>query len=70
MIEILENSWVLNEKITPYDIFIKTIYNLVKKGDYTPLTFDFPFLTKFQKDALKQAINIIEKFGGVFISDV
>lgn len=70
LIEILEDSWILNEKITPYDIYIKTIYNLAKKDDYTPPTFDYTFLTNFQKDALKQAINIVEKFGGVFISDV
>ncbi len=66
----LENSWVLNENITPYDIYIKTIYSLIEREEYTPTILDFPFLSNFQKDALRQAINIIEKFGGVFISDV
>jgi len=70
LMKTLENSWAINENITPYDIYIKTIYSLIEREEYTPTILDFPFLTNFQKDALRQAINIIEKFGGVFISDV
>ncbi|HQO99672.1 MAG TPA: helicase-related protein [Caldisericia bacterium] len=70
LMKTLENSWVLNENITPYDIYIKTIYSLIEREEYIPTILDFPFLTNFQRDALRQAINIIEKFGGVFISDV
>lgn len=70
LMKTLENSWAINENITPYDIYIKTIYSLIEREEYAPAILDFPFLTNFQKDALRQAINIIEKFGGVFISDV
>lgn len=71
LVKVINESWALNESITPYDIYIKTIYKLTEDKTYTSPDFlDYPFLTQFQKDALKQAINIIEKFGGVFISDV
>ena len=70
LINILENSWALNESITPYDIYIKTIYTLSGSEKRLQPIIDYPFLTSFQKDALKQAINIIEKFGGVFVADV
>ncbi|MGC8943397.1 MAG: helicase-related protein [Caldisericia bacterium] len=71
LIKILENSWALNENITPYDIYVKTIYKLTESEMY-PISdyLDYPFLTSFQKDALKQAINMLERFGGVFVADV
>ena len=70
LLDILKRSWALNEDITPYDIYIKTIYNLVKDREEIPTYFDYSYLTNFQKEAMKEAIKIIDRFNGVFISDV
>jgi len=75
LINVLKNSWVLNE-VTPYDIYLKTLYNLVKDRieiDKTVTVLDemnLPNLYSFQKRAFYRAIKIIERYGGVFISDV
>lgn len=61
----------------PYDIYMKTIYTLVKDRlegeDDEDILWDDEIVKKladFQKVAVRQAVQIIKDFGGVFISDV
>lgn len=72
----LNHSWV-RELVTPYEVYLKTLYELVKnrlnqQEDYLPLesTEIMETLTEFQERALKRAIGMIRSYGGCFISDV
>lgn len=74
----VEESWFKKE-VTPYDIYIKTLYNLVKERieikEHSSLTaFNQSILYPFQKDAYNRALTILENeetaYNGVFISDV
>ncbi|MBM3708768.1 MAG: helicase, partial [Actinobacteria bacterium] len=73
--EELSNSWALNYP-TPYEVYLKILYHIVKDRieDSQELALEesdiFSDLTRFQKTAVAQAINILEKYCGVFISDV
>jgi superfamily II DNA or RNA helicase len=80
LMDMVENSWV-QQQATPYEVYIKTLYNLVKervdikehlindKG-----AFNFDKLFPFQRDAVNMALNKLESDNnsqsGVFISDV
>lgn len=80
LMDMVESSWV-QQQATPYEIYIKTLYNLIKerveikehlindKG-----SFDFSQLFPFQRDAVNMALNKLESEStsqnGVFISDV
>lgn len=70
----LSKSWPLFQP-TPYDIYIKTLYNLVKDRledaeEPEPVwSGDIP-LADFQRDAMKRAIQILDRYGGVFVADV
>lgn len=71
----LKGSWA-QEPISPYDIYIKTLYNLVKttleeEEKLEPFRFrDIPTLADFQKIAIGQAINKLKNNSGVIIADV
>lgn len=75
IMDVLENSW-LQYEITPYEMYLKTLYELTK--DRIELDFDesiiddmhFTHLYDFQKKAYKRAIKILDKYNGVFVSDV
>jgi superfamily II DNA or RNA helicase len=76
LMEELNRSWV-REQVTPYEIYLKTLYELVRsrldqQEDYVPLesTQIMETLTEFQERALKRAIRMIRNYGGCFISDV
>lgn len=75
LIKILKNSWALNQ-ISPYDLYIKTLYEIVKIKTDTEedhlLYYDkkFPELLEYQEVAFKQAIKILQNYNGVFIADV
>ena len=62
--------------VSPYDIYLKTIYALVKdrlegRRDAELLwETEMPELADFQRVALRQAIKILDTYGGVFVSDV
>lgn len=75
---VIQESWFKKE-VTPYEIYIKTLYTLVKERieikEYSSLTaFDQSRLYPFQKDAYNRALSILENekspYNGVFISDV
>lgn len=75
---VIKESWI-QKKVTPYEIYIKTLYNLVRDRieikEHTSLTsFDQSLLFSFQRDAYNRALDILEnndnRQNGVFISDV
>lgn len=72
----MKQSWVL-APVRPYDIYMKTIYSLVRDRlegeDDKDILFDSEIkrqLADFQKTAVRQAIQIIKDYGGVFVADV
>ena len=72
----LAKSWALNEKVRPYDIYIKTLYHLLKDrleieaAEELLWEVTMPPLTTFQIVAVKQALQILNDYGGVFVADV
>jgi len=71
----LKQSWALNP-VTPYDIYVKTLYTLVKdrlEEEEAPRVIwdrEMPDLTDFQRAAMNAAVRILNRYGGVFVSDV
>lgn len=69
-------SWAVNEGVTPWEIYIKTIYNLFRdqlEAEAEPAEFldeDFPVLAEFQEHAFNWARAILRQHGGVMIADV
>jgi len=72
----MKQSWAV-APVRPYDIYMKTIYALVKDRlegeDDQDILWDDEItrdLADFQRLAVRQAIQMIRDFGGVFLSDV
>ena len=70
----IDESWAL-KYANPYDIYILTLYNLVQSKmkfrshvlwDWTGM----PKLYRFQKIAVMQAYEILNRYDGVFVCDV
>ena len=72
----LRRSWPL-ARVTPYEIYLKTLYELVRdqleggaaarflwRDDITAV------LTEFQEQAVRRAVQMIERYGGCFVADV
>lgn len=71
-----EKTWI-RENITPYELFLKTLYEYFKeeinedKNETWEETLPDGFLRlQYQTDAVIQARKILNAYGGVFISDV
>jgi len=75
IINVITSSWV-KYKATPYEIYLKTLYKLVKDRIEIDKTItileemNLPDLYEFQRHAFHRAIKILDRFNGVFISDV
>lgn len=72
----MKQSWAV-APVRPYDIYMKTLYSLVKDRlegeDERDLLWDDEItrrLADFQKVAVRQGIQMIRDYGGAFISDV
>ena len=72
----MQQSWAL-APVRPYDIYMKTLYSLVKdrledEEDRSILWDDeiTKKLANFQKVAVRQAIQIIRDYRGAFVADV
>jgi superfamily II DNA/RNA helicase len=72
----MRRSWAISP-VRPYDVYMKTIYSLVKDRledeDDRDVLWDDEITTRladFQKVAVRQAIQIIRDFGGAFVADV
>lgn len=75
-IETIEGKTWLNQNITPYQLYLKCLYEYFKDelgsseevlAKYLP--HDFKRL-EYQEQAILNAKKILEEYGGVFISDV
>ena len=74
-IQTLENKTWLNNKITPYQLYLKTLFeyfyediNLDKETDFS---FPEEFLDlEYQKQAVVSAAKILDAYNGVFLADV
>jgi hypothetical protein len=72
----IKQSWAA-ELVRPYEIYMKTLYTLVKdrlegEGD-RDLLWDDEITTRladFQKVAVRQAVQMIRDYGGAFVADV
>ena len=76
LMEAMKASWGF-ALVKPYDIYMKTLYELVKDrlegGDDRDVLWVDDLtrqLADFQKVAVRQAVQIIRDNGGVFVSDV
>jgi len=76
LLQELKQSWAV-ATVTPYDIYMKTIYALVAdrldEGERGELLWDDELtrsLADFQKTAVRQAIQMIRDHGGAFVADV
>lgn len=72
----MKASWAV-APVRPYDIYMKTLYVLVKDriegGEDQDVLWDDEItrrLADFQRVAVKQAVQIIRDYGGAFVSDV
>ena len=76
LMEVMKSSWAI-APVTPYDIYMKTLYELVKDrlegGDEADILWEDDItkqLADFQKVAVQQAVQIIRDCGGAFVADV
>ncbi len=72
----MQQSWAM-APVRPYDIYMKTLYQLVKdrlEGEEdTDVLWDDEITRKladFQKVAVRQAVQMIRKYRGAFVADV
>ena len=72
---IQKKTW-LSDDITPYDLYLKFLYEYLKeqinqdKDDREIYLPDGYMELQYQKDAVSDAISKLEQYNGVFISDV
>ena len=72
----MKQSWAVIP-VRPYDIYMKTLYSLVKDRvegeDDKDILWDDEItkdLADFQKVAVRQAVQVVRDYGGVFVADV
>lgn len=72
---IREKTW-LNDTITPYELYLKFLYEYFKDDLYQTDEATFRYLPEefkrleYQEQAVLNARKILDEYGGVFISDV
>ncbi len=75
-IETVQNRTWMRDDITPYQLYLKTLYEYFKeeinsdKENFQTLLPEGYMRLQYQVDAVMQARQKIEAYGGVFISDV
>ena len=76
LMEELKQSWALAQS-TPYDIYMKTLYTLVRdrleEAERETFLWNDDItaqLTEFQRVAVRQAIQTISTYNGCFVADV
>lgn len=75
-VEVIETRTWLNENLTPYELYLKFLYEYFKEKiniDKDEIQNLLPTGYKeleYQKEAVKDAKSKLEAYGGVFISDV
>jgi len=72
----VDTSWAVNDQVTPWDIYLKTLYSLFQdqlEAEAEPVGVideSWPILAEFQKAAYNSARATLERYGGVLIADV
>ncbi|MCB9451449.1 MAG: helicase [Anaerolineaceae bacterium] len=73
IIELLENSKFGGREYTPYEIYMKALYEYFKDdldSDFTqPATRSAVDLAEFQEDAVRKARRILAQYDGVIVAD-
>ena len=75
-IETVQNNTWMRDDITPYQLYLKTLYEFFKeeinldKENFQTLLPEGYMRLQYQIDAVTQAKQKIDAYGGVFISDV
>ncbi|MDD5369411.1 MAG: phospholipase D-like domain-containing protein [Anaerolineaceae bacterium] len=76
LMEELRQGWPLAQ-VTPYDVYLKTLYELVKdrlggerEAEFLWQSEITAVLTEFQRNAVRRAAQIIREYNGCFVSDV
>ena len=74
-IQTLESKTWLNNKITPYQLYIKTLFEYFYEDINLDKEIDFSFPEEFldleyQKQAVVSAAKILDAYNGVFLADV
>lgn len=75
-IETVQNRTWMKDDITPYQLYLKTLYEFFKeeinadKENFQTLLPEGYMRLQYQMDAVTQAKQKIDAYGGVFISDV
>ena len=74
-LDTLENKTWMNDKITPYELFLKTLYEYFYEDINIDLETDFQtpegFIDlEYQKQFVISAGKILDAYNGVFLSDV
>ncbi|MBQ7265217.1 MAG: helicase [Firmicutes bacterium] len=75
-INVVQNRTWMRDDITPYHLYLKTVYEFFKeeinadKENFQTLLPDGYMKLQYQTDAVTQARQKLDAYGGVFISDV
>ena len=73
LVEVLENSKFGGREYTPYEIYMKALYEYFRDDLDTdmehPTTRSAVELTEFQEDAVKKARRILARYDGVLVAD-
>ncbi|PIV68277.1 MAG: hypothetical protein COS08_07025 [Euryarchaeota archaeon CG01_land_8_20_14_3_00_38_12] len=77
LIGLLENSRFGSREYTPYEIYIKALYELQKdelkaeekKEEVSGLPPSRVNLTEFQEDAIPRIVSRLKKYGGILVAD-
>ncbi|MEX2210020.1 MAG: helicase-related protein [Patescibacteria group bacterium] len=70
-----KDTW-LNDKITPYELYLKFLYEYFKERLSPEITAEDIYLPErfkklqYQQEAVASAYKIVREYGGVFLSDV
>lgn len=75
LIKVLDESWASENKPTPFEIYLKIMYNLSReaRSGVTEFNLPHPFdtdLYDFQKTAVKLVLRHLKKRGGAMLGDV
>ncbi|MDD3735062.1 MAG: helicase-related protein [Candidatus Pacebacteria bacterium] len=66
----IERSWPFNQDITPFRVYLRTLHEIFAFAEEKPKIEIEAELYQYQKDAVIDAYQRLEKYNGVFLSDV
>jgi len=66
----IEKSWAFNKEVTPFRIYLRVLHEIFSYKEEEPEIEFETELYRYQKDAVIDAYRRLQKYNGVFISDV